>query len=148
MKGENCSGHPLCQAPTIDTWKKQRAENHRKPREGSTELPGANSYNISWSYKAVPTNGPYGPYKALYGNPVISDIPSRVLPPHRASPSRLPIATAALLLTSRVPRSATSSRSASCLLLVAFRGLLRVALVWCSSLSHHHSGTAARHVTL
>ena len=73
MKGENCPGHPLCQSPTIDTWKKQRAENHRKPREGSTELPGANSYNISWSYKAVPTNGPYGPYKALYGNPVISD---------------------------------------------------------------------------
>ena len=73
MKGENCPGHPLCQAPTIDTWKKQRAENHRKPREGPTELPGANSYNISWSYKAVPTNGPYGPYKALYGNPVISD---------------------------------------------------------------------------
>ena len=73
MKGENCPGHPLCQTPTIDTWKKQRAENHRKPREGSTELPGAYSYNISWSYKAVPTNGPYGPYKALYGNPVISD---------------------------------------------------------------------------
>ena len=79
MKGEYYPGQPLCQAPTIDTWKKQHAENHRKPREGSTEFPGANSYNISWSYKAVPTNGPYGPYKALYGNPVISDIntPSR-----------------------------------------------------------------------
>ena len=83
MKGENYPGQPLCQAPTIDTWKKQHAENHRKPREGSTELPGENSYNISWSYKAVPTNGPYGPYKALYGNPVISDM---VLLPSNSHP--------------------------------------------------------------